>query len=113
MSQTVLLKGINDSVEILHELFVRMAENGIRPYYVFQNDLVYWAKHFTVPIDKAIKLWQNLRPLLSGIAATARFVIDVPFGYGKIPVPEGNAWEVDYSGFSDFKSVHHRLKCGK
>lgn len=108
-SQTVLLKGVNDSVEVLYEMFVKMANNGIRPYYVYQNDPVYWAFHFTVPIKRAIKMWERLRPRLSGVAATARFVIDVPFGYGKIPIPEGAAWEVNYTHFTDFRGKRHKL----
>lgn len=110
LSQTVLLQGVNDSANTLARLFYKLTEEGIRPYYLFQNDPVYWAKHFTVPIKKAIKLWQQLRPRLSGLAATARFVIDTPFGFGKIPVPEGNAWKVDYSGFFDFQHQKHQLK---
>lgn len=104
MSQTVLLQGVNDSSGVLCELFTRLADAGVVPYYLFQNDPVYWAKHFTVPLPQAIRMWQNLRPKLSGIAATARFVIDVPDGYGKIPIPEGNAWSVEYQkGFRDFR----------
>ena len=109
MSQSVLLKGVNDSVETLYELFTQMAKEGIRPYYVYQNDPVYWAQHLTVPIKKAIKIWGQLRPKLSGLAATARFVIDTPFGFGKIPLPEGNAWKVDYSVFFDYKHKKHNL----
>jgi lysine 2,3-aminomutase len=106
-SQTVLLKGVNDNVQTLYELFSKCVKNGISPYYVFQNDPVYWARHFTVPMDEAIQIWQALRPKLSGIAATARFVIDVPHGYGKVPVPEGGAWNVDYdSGYIDFEGGH-------
>ncbi len=104
MTQTVLLKGVNDRAETLYKLFTELAGEGIIPYYVYQNDPVYWAQHFTVPIKKAIRMWQALRPKLSGVAATARFVIDVPNGYGKIPLPEGGAWKVDYDeGFVDFK----------
>jgi lysine 2,3-aminomutase len=103
MSQSVLLRGVNDDVQTLYNLFTELAGEGIIPYYIYQNDSVYWAKHFTVPIMDAIELWQELRPMLSGVAATARFVIDVPKGYGKIPIPEGNAWNVDYKqGFRDF-----------
>jgi lysine 2,3-aminomutase len=110
MSQTVLLKGVNDDVDTLYQLFMKCAENGIVPYYVFQNDAVYWAKHFTVPLKRAIKMWQELRPMLSGVAATARFVIDVANGYGKIPVPEGGAWNVDYDqGFKDFHGTKFKL----
>lgn len=103
MSQTVLLKGVNDTVDVLYALFTAMAREGIVPYYVYQNDPVYWAKHFTVPVGEAIALWQNLRPMLSGVAATARFVIDTPGGYGKIPVPEGDAWNFDTGNFRDFQ----------
>lgn len=110
MSQSVLLAGVNDTAETLYELFMKLAGEGIVPYYVFQNDAVYWAKHFTVPLPKAIKMWQELRPKLSGVAATARFVIDVARGYGKIPVPEGDAWEVDYEkGFRDFQGQQFSL----
>ena len=106
-SQSVLLKGVNDDVQTLRNLFVKMAKEGIRPYYIYQNDPVYWAEHFTVPFKKAIKIWGKLRPRLSGVAATARFVIDTPFGFGKIPVPEGDAWEIDLSSFRDFKGKKH------
>lgn len=109
LSQTVLLKGVNDSVDILYKLFLTLTKEGIRPYYLYQNDPVPWASHFTVPIKKAIKIWSQLRPRLSGIAATARFVIDTPLGFGKIPFPEGNAWEIDYSHFFDFQKKKHLL----
>jgi len=106
MSQTVLLKGVNDDVKTLATLFNKMAKEGIRPYYVYQNDPVYWATHLTVPMEETIKLVSTLRPLLSGVAATVRFVIDAPGAYGKIALPEGESWSVDYSrGFKDFKGT--------
>ena len=110
MSQSVLLKGVNDNAETLYELFSKLAEEGIIPYYIYQCDPVYWASHFTVPIKRAINIWKVLRPKLSGVAATARFVIDVPQGYGKIPVPEGDAWEVNYlKGYRDFQGKQFTL----
>ncbi|QQG41835.1 MAG: radical SAM protein [Candidatus Woesebacteria bacterium] len=110
MSQTVLLKGVNDNVEVLYNLFTKWAEEGFIPYYVFQNDAVSWAKHFTVPIQDAISLWQKMRPRLSGVAATARFVIDVESGYGKVAVPEAGAWNIIFSdGFRDFKGTRFDL----
>ena len=110
LSQTVFLKGVNDSVETLYNMFTLMAREGIRPYYVYQNDPVYWAQHFTVAPKKAIAIWEKLRPRLSGVAATARFVIDTPFGYGKIALPEGGAWEFKLSKFKDFKGKTHQFK---
>jgi len=109
-SQSVFLVGVNDSVEVLYELFSKLAQEGIRPYYLYQNDPVYWADHFTVPIKRAIEIWGKLRPKLSGVAATARFVIDTPFGAGKIPVPEGEAWEVNYNHFFDYNKKRHNLE---
>ncbi len=110
MSQTVLLKGVNDNVETLSALFNKMAREGIRPYYVYQNDPVYWATHLTVPMEETIKLVSTLRPLLSGVAATVRFVIDAPGAYGKIALPEGGAWDVNYnSGFVDFNGDKRNL----
>lgn len=111
MSQTVLLKGVNDDVETLYLLFTKLASEGVVPYYVFQNDPVYWAQHFTVPIGRAIKMWQKLRPMLSGVAATARFCIDTPKGYGKVPIPEGGGWDVNWNrGYRDFHGNWFSLK---
>jgi lysine 2,3-aminomutase len=93
-SQSVLLKGVNDSAEILCELFNKLAANGIRPYYLLQNDPVPWAKRFIVPLKKAVRIWQEVKSCksgLSGVAATCRFVVDTAGG-GKIPVPDGVGW---------------------
>lgn len=109
-SQTVLLKRVNNNEETLITLFKLMAKHGIEPYYVYQNDPVYWAEHYTVPFEEATKLWEGLRPKLSGLEATARFVIDTPDGYGKIPVPEGGAWEVNYeAGLTDFHGNRFKI----
>ena len=107
-SQSVLLKGVNDSVEVLYSLFTSLAKIGVRPYYLHYNDPVYWAQSFTVPFPKAIKIWRELRKRLSGIAGTAKFVIDTPYGYGKVPIPEGE-WEDDFTAFIDFKGEKHKL----
>ncbi len=101
MSQTVLLKGVNDEVRTLQLLFNTLAKEGIRPYYLFQNDPVYWAKHYTVTFVHAVNLWRQLRPRLSGVAATAKFIVEPAGGLGKIPVPEGG-WDVEYGSYRDF-----------
>jgi len=111
MSQSVLLRGVNDRVEVLISLFRKIAKIGVVPYYLYQNDPVPWATRFTVPIKDAIRMWQEVRPNLSGVAATARFVIDTPGGYGKIPLPEGGAWSVDVDkGFIDFHGQSHQIE---
>lgn len=115
-TQTVLLKGVNDDPKTLYELFRKIVVNGGCPYYLYQNDPVYWGGHFTVPIREAIQIWQELRKDgKSGLATTAKFVIDAPdrngkSGYGKIVVPEGGAWQTDYEqGFLDTHGQHYSL----
>jgi len=103
LSQTVLLKNINDSEKKLINLFERLSREGIRPYYLHQLDKRDWNKKYEVSIKDAIKLWNNLRNQLSGIENSAKFVIDSPTGVGKIVIPEGNSWKVDYKSYKDFK----------
>lgn len=99
-SQSVLLKGVNDSADVLCELFNKLVANGIRPYYILQNDPVPWARRFTVPFSKALKIWGEVKPRLSGIASTCRFVVDGASDEGKVPVPDDLGWEekIDFSG---------------
>lgn len=101
-SQSVLLRGVNDNADTLVDLFNTLRKAGITPYYLHQIDPVSWAKRFEVPFSEAISLWQSIRPRLSGMAATAKFVIDSPHGAGKIVVPEAG-WDVQTEHFYDFK----------
>jgi lysine 2,3-aminomutase len=107
-SQSVLLKGVNDTVETLQDLFTEITKQGIHPYYLYQNDPVPWARDFTVPFGEAVRIWQELRPRLSGIAATAKFVVDVPQGTGKVPIPEG-VWGERYEWVNDYDGKKHLL----
>jgi lysine 2,3-aminomutase len=100
LSQTVFLKGINDSYETLHQLFTRVSELGIRPYYIYRCDPVKGAEHFIVPLEKELEIMTKLRANLSGIAYPT-YVIDTPDGSGKIPVPL-LFWKFDKTNFSDF-----------
>lgn len=101
LSQTVFLKGINDSYEILEELFTRLTELGIKPYYIYRCDLVKGVEHFIVPIEKEIEIMTRLRKNISGIAFPIH-VVDTPNGSGKIPVPLG-FWQCDCNSFKDFE----------
>lgn len=100
LSQTVFLKGINDSYEVLEELFTRLSELGIRPYYIYRCDLVKGVEHFIVPIEKEIEIMTRLRKNISGIAFP-NYVVDTPNGSGKIPVPL-DFWKFEKSSFKDF-----------
>lgn len=100
LSQSVFLKGINDSYEVLYELFTRLTELGVRPYYLYRCDPVKGAEHFRVPIEKEIEIMTKLRANLSGIACPL-YIFDAPEGSGKIPVPL-NFWKFDRTELSDF-----------
>lgn len=100
LCQSVFLKGVNDNYHVLAELFTRLSELGIRPYYIYRCDPVRGVEHFRVPMEKEIEIMTELRAKLSGIAFPT-YVIDTPNGAGKVPVPLG-FWEFKRDHFSDF-----------
>lgn len=100
LSQSVFLKGINDSYGTLKKLFTRLSELGIRPYYIYHCDLVKGAEHFIVPIKKEVEIMTKLRRNLSGIAFPFH-IIDTPNGAGKIPIPL-DFWKFNKLSFEDF-----------
>jgi len=86
LSQTVLLKGVNDNKETLKELFLKLSCHGIIPYYLHQLDRVQQASHFEVPIETGKKLIQELRGCLPGYAVPT-YVQEIPFKKAKTPIP--------------------------
>lgn len=100
-SQSVFLKGINDSVEKLEELFEKLLMLGIRPYYIYRCDSVIGLEKFMVPLKKEKEIMTELRKRISGLACPT-YVIDTPMGSGKIPVPL-NFWKDD-KNFLDFNN---------
>lgn len=100
-SQSVFLKGVNDKYETLYNLFSKLLEIGIKPYYLFRCDPVAGAEHFIVPLIKEIEIMTKLRKNLSGLACPL-YVIDAPNGSGKIPVPL-NFWKFEHNAFRDFE----------
>ncbi|MGH0054021.1 MAG: KamA family radical SAM protein [Sphaerochaetaceae bacterium] len=85
MNQTVLLHGVNDDVEVLAELCNRLLAHRIKPYYLFQGDLVEGTAHFRVPLEKGFAIEEALRKRLSGLAMPL-YAIDLPEGGGKVPL---------------------------
>jgi len=100
-SQSVFLRGINDSVEKLEKLFEKLLELGVRPYYIYHCDPVLGAEKFMVSFKKEKEIMTELRKRISGLACPL-YVIDVPMGSGKIPVPL-NFWK-DSKSFFDFNN---------
>ena len=84
-NQAVLLAGVNDSINIQRELVHKLVMLRIRPYYLYQCDLVEGAGHFRTTVNKGIEIMEGLRGHTSGYAVPT-YVIDAPGGGGKIPV---------------------------
>ncbi|WP_396434130.1 KamA family radical SAM protein [Limnohabitans sp.] len=83
--QTVCLKGVNDDVEVMRDLFMQSIEMGVRPYYVYSTDMVEGAHHFVVPHHRMIQLYEGLRGWISG-PAVPTFIVDGLGGLGKLPI---------------------------
>ncbi len=83
VSQTVLLKGINDHADTLADLFYGLLENRVKPYYLFQCDPVHGSSSFRTPVQKGLDLMRELQGRVSGLSLP-NFCIDAPGGGGKI-----------------------------
>lgn len=85
VSQTVLLKGVNDDAETLAELFYGLLETNVKPYYLLQCDPVRGSAHFRTSVERGIELIRSLHGRISGLAIP-QYVIDAPGGGGKVPL---------------------------
>ena len=84
-NQSVLLAGVNDCLHIMRALVHKLVENRVRPYYIYQCDLVEGSGHFRTPVGKGLEIIEGLRGHTSGYAVPT-YVVDAPGGGGKIPV---------------------------
>jgi lysine 2,3-aminomutase len=112
VSQSVLLKGINNDADTLEKLMRAFVENGIKPYYLHHPDLAKGTSHFRVSIGEGQALMQVLQGRLSGLCQPT-YVLDIPGGFGKAPIGAGYAkqntdgsWQV-----RDYNGGHHIIKC--
>jgi lysine 2,3-aminomutase len=87
--QTVLLKGVNDSVPALRDLFHGLLKLRIRPYYLYQCDPVLGTGHLRTSVGKGLALMDRLRGHTTGYAVPT-YVVDAPGGGGKIAVQTDN-----------------------
>ncbi|MCD6188218.1 MAG: KamA family radical SAM protein [Desulfuromusa sp.] len=84
-NQTVLLRGVNDSPEIISELFRGLLKMRVRPYYLHHMDLTRGTGHFRTSVKTGLKIIHSLRGPVSGLASP-HYVIDLPGGKGKVPL---------------------------
>jgi len=84
-NQSVLLKNVNDHVDVMKNLVHQLVKNRVRPYYLYQCDLSKGIEHFRTPISKGIEIMESLRGHTSGLCQPF-YVVDAPGGGGKIPL---------------------------
>jgi lysine 2,3-aminomutase len=106
VSQTVLLRGINDCHHVLRRLFEGLVGLGVKPYYLFQLDEVQGAQHFKVRLRRGMELMADLREAASGLAVP-HYALDITGGLGKVPV------DPRYLGKTDGTRVEVRSMSGE
>ncbi|MCB1206881.1 MAG: KamA family radical SAM protein [Verrucomicrobiae bacterium] len=84
-NQSVLLKGVNDDLDTMRTLVHKLLMCRVRPYYLYQLDLIRGSSHLEVPVAEGIRLIEGLRGHTTGYAVP-QYVIDAPGGGGKVPV---------------------------
>ena len=84
-NQAVLLKGVNDRVEVMKELNHKLLQMRVKPYYIYQADMIKGTAHFRTSVQTGIDIIKALRGHTSGMAVPT-FVVDAPGGGGKIPI---------------------------
>jgi lysine 2,3-aminomutase len=110
LGQSVLLKGVNDDAAVLEALFRGLVAARVKPYYLHHPDLARGTGHFRVTLREGQAVMRRLRGRVSGLCQPS-YVLDLPGGFGKVPVGPGYAesgtgsrgWIVE-----DFRGGRHR-----
>jgi lysine 2,3-aminomutase len=105
LSQSVLLRGVNDDATVLEELFRALVAMRVKPYYLHHPDLARGTSHFRGDIAKGRDLMRELRRRASGLCQPT-YVLDIPGGHGKVPIgpdwlrpgADGKSWLVEDRG---------------
>ena len=84
-NQSVLLKGVNDNLETQRALVHKLLMCRVRPYYLYQCDLIQGSAHLRTPVSTGIEIIEGLRGHTTGYAVP-QFVVDAPGGGGKVPL---------------------------
>ena len=92
LSQSTLLRGVNDKADVLEKLFRDLTVMKIKPYYIHHPDKAPGTSHFRLPLEEGRALIESLRGRLSGIAQP-HYVLDIPGGFGKILLHKGRVIE--------------------
>ena len=100
LCQSVFLKGVNDDVDVLFRLFGRLAELGVRPYYIYHCHPIPTTLRFVMRLEDEIAIMSRLRERLSGVAFP-QHIFEMRHTTGKLAVPTDH-WNVDLKEVRDF-----------
>jgi lysine 2,3-aminomutase len=87
LNQTVLLKGVNDSVNVLETLMNGLVSAGVIPYYLFHPDMAEGTSHFRIPLKRGLAMYKQLTTKLSRLALP-EYAVDIPGGWGKVSLSD-------------------------
>ncbi len=99
LSQSVLLRGVNDDADVLAKLCDALIGLNVKPYYIHHPDKAVGTAHFRLSIARGRKIMRDLQTRISGLALP-RYMLDIPGGYGKVPL---NADHVTDNGDGSYK----------
>ncbi len=108
LSQSVLLKGVNDDAAVLETLFRTLLANRVKPYYLHHPDLAPGTGHFRVSIKEGQDIMKALRGNVTGLAYPT-YVLDLPGGYGKMPLTPNYLEELSQDTYrvEDYRGEKH------
>ena len=109
LSQTVLLRGVNDDADVLGNLLRALVECRIKPYYLHHGDLAPGTAHWRTSIARGQSLMRALRGRYSGLCQPT-YVLDIPGGHGKVPIGPQHLRGEEQTGYEieDFRGQQHR-----
>jgi lysine 2,3-aminomutase len=105
LSQSVLLRGVNDNAETLGALMRKLVENRIKPYYLHHADLAPGTSHLRTSVAEGQALMRKLHGHASGLCQPT-YVLDIPGGFGKSPIGPSYL-SADCSVVEDFNGRRH------
>lgn len=111
LSQSVLLKNVNDNAQALGDLFKALIQNHVKPYYLHHPDKAPGTSHFRLSLKRGREIMRTLRGQISG-HALPEYVLDIPGGHGKIPINDTYISEIKDGEYliEDPKGIQHHYK---
>lgn len=108
ISQSVFLKGVNDDVSVLERMFTRLAELGVRPYYLYHCHPIPTTVRFVMSLEEEIAIMSRLRERLSGVACP-QHIFEMRGTTGKLVVPTDH-WQTDLGTVRDFHGAEQDVR---